>query len=170
MEGLEEIGLQLDFRLLLLQAVGFLIIYWLLKKFLFGPVTGLLRSREDEIAQNLSQAEAEKKQALQLRSDLEGQLASITQEAKRRMDQAIAEAGEVRAKLLAEAQEQSQQMLSRAREELQREKKRALLELRQEVADLAIMAASKALQSELDETIRRQAVDDFISQMEEKSC
>jgi len=163
---LEELGLAIDFRLLLLQAVGFLMIYLVLRKFLFGPIGSMIRAREAEVQENLRRAEEERKAAGELKSDLELQLASIPQEARRRVEQVMAQAAEERERMLSETRAQCEQLLTRAREEIQREQKRALAQLRGQVADLALLAASRALQADLDHEVHHRAIEDFIDQLE----
>jgi len=162
----EELGLMIDFRLLLLQAAGFLVIYLVLRKYLFGPIGAILQARETEVTENLSHAENERKAAGQLRSDLEAHLASIQQEARRRMGEAMAEAAEERERILSETRVQCEQLLNRTREEMQREQQRALTELRGQVADLAVLAASRALQADLHGEVHQRAIEDFIDRLE----
>ena len=47
-ELLEQLGL--NFKLVFIQLVGFLLLYWLLKKFLFGRVMEMIQKRGDEIS------------------------------------------------------------------------------------------------------------------------
>jgi F-type H+-transporting ATPase subunit b len=53
-------------------------------------------------------------------------------------------------------------MVQRAREQIDREKGQAILELRAQVADLAVQAASKIVQSSLTPEAQRKLVDEFI--------
>jgi F-type H+-transporting ATPase subunit b len=162
----EELGLLIDFRLLILQAVGFLAIYLVLRRYLFGPIGAILRARETEVAENLSHAENEMEAASRLRSDLEANLASIHQEARRQVGQAMAEAAEEREKMLAETRVQCEKLLNRAREEIEREQRRALAELRGQVADLALLATSRALQVYPDDYVHDRVIEGFIDRLE----
>ena len=163
---MEELGLLVELRLLLLQAVGFLVIYLVLRKFLFGPLRAILRARQTEVAENLSHAENERSTASQLRSDLEAHSASIQQEARHQLAQAMTQAAEERERILSETRAQCEQLLNRAREEIEREQQRALAELRGQVADLALLAASRALQADLHGEVHQRAIEDFIDQLE----
>jgi F-type H+-transporting ATPase subunit b len=57
---------------------------------------------------------------------------------------------------------EAQQMLEQARRTIQQEKDQAILELRSRVADLALLAAGKVLEDNLDDARNRQIVDAFI--------
>lgn len=163
---MEELGLSMDFRLLLLQAVGFFVVFLLLRKYLFGPVGAVLTARETEVAENLRHAEDEKKKASQLKAELEAHLAFIHQEARQHVGQAMAEAAEERERMLAETRAQCEQLLNRAREQIKREQRRALVELRGQLADLTVLAASRALQANIDGRVHQHAIEDFIEQLE----
>lgn len=163
---MEELGLMIDFRLLLLQAIGFLVIYLVLRKYLFGPLGAILQARETEVTGNLNHAENEKKAASQLRSELEAELASLQQEARRRLAGAMAQAAEERERMLSETGVQCEHMLNRAQEQIEREQRRALAQLRAQVADLAVLAASRALQADVDGQAHHRAIEDFINRLE----
>jgi F-type H+-transporting ATPase subunit b len=71
----------------------------------------------------------------------------------------------LKAEILDKAQQSSRQMVDQAKEEIRREKDGALQELRAEVADLAIGAAGKLLDANLDSHKQRALVDAAIRQM-----
>jgi len=52
---MEQLGLEP--RLLLMQAISFLALFWVLKRFLFGPIGNMVQSRNDEIRDRLDRAE-----------------------------------------------------------------------------------------------------------------
>ncbi len=60
-------------------------------------------------------------------------------------------------------------MVEQAKEEIRREKEAALVQLRGEVADLAIMAAGKILDANLDTAKQRQLVDAAITDLNKRS-
>jgi len=167
MEALKALGL--DWRVLLVQIVTFLVLLWLLRRFLFGPVSALMASRTTEVKRRLDDAEQQQARAEQIRQELEQRLAAIAEEARQKMQEAVQEARATRERLLAEARSDAQQVLERAQEEMRREQRRALLDLRNDVADLAIAAAQKAVGVGLDDAKHRQAISDFLVRLEAQS-
>ncbi|MEZ4823299.1 MAG: hypothetical protein R2942_13180 [Ignavibacteria bacterium] len=74
-------------------------------------------------------------------------------------------AGKLREELMAKAQEDSRKLLEQAKIEIQQEKETAMADLRNEVSDLAIKAAEKIINENLDENKQKKIVNDFISQI-----
>jgi len=60
-----------------LQAANFLILVWLLRRFLFKPVGAIVARRKEEIARAMAEASAEKQNALNLQHDRQAQRAGI---------------------------------------------------------------------------------------------
>lgn len=164
MEILHTLGI--DPRLLLITVVNFLVLLAVLRRFLFGPVANLLAARTDEVKQRLDSAQESEEQARRHEQELESRLASIQDEARHRIQEAVEEARVARERLLQEARADAEQVLSRAREDIARDARHAMMDLRNEVADLAIMAASRAVGAGLDEGKHRKAIADFLTQLE----
>jgi F-type H+-transporting ATPase subunit b len=158
--------LNIDPRVLLLQALGFLLILAIFKKFLFGPIGGILQTRQDDIRGAYNAAESEKSRMEELRADYERRLGDIEAEARQRIQAAIKEAHETREHLLDEARNNADKIMARAEAEIVRERDKALVELRREVVDLTINAASKLVGHALDEPGHKRLVDEFISSVE----
>ncbi len=57
----------IDIRLIIVQATGFLILFWILKKYLFGRIMGLIKDRENEIKDVYSRAGRERDDASELK-------------------------------------------------------------------------------------------------------
>lgn len=164
MEVFKELGL--DGRTILVNAVGFIILVVLLKRFLFGPVKGILRQREEKVAGTLAKVESDRQAMEKTRAEYEERMAKIELEARNRIQEAIKEAGETRNQLLEEARRQSQEIVERGKVEIEREKKKAIVALRDEVVDLAVEAAEKLLRERLDDAAHRRLVSEFIDGME----
>jgi len=167
METLRALGL--DWRVLLVQIVTFGVLYWLLRRYLFGPVSALLSARSSEVEQRLASAQHTEEHSQQLRQELESRLSTIEEEARQKIQQAVQEARTARERLMQEARGDAERVLRRAEEEIQREQRRALLDLRNQVADLAIAAAEKAVAAGLDEAKHRQAIADYLVRLEAES-
>ena len=149
-----------------LQALVFLVLLWVLRRFLFGPVQQMLRAREDEVRRHLEQAGARQSEAERLRADLQQRLDSIEEEARRRMREAAAEARAAHDRAVDEARQHAEMIIERAASEIDVEKRKAIAELRQHVAELAVAAASKAIRETLDEATQRRVIDEAIAGLE----
>jgi ATP synthase, F0 subunit b len=147
----------------LVNILGFVILLFLLRQFLFAPVTGLLEQRQKDISNTYEQLENDQKQMAALRAEYEQRLSSIEAEGRERINTMIREAQASRDQLLHEAQNRSKEIVARAEEEVAREREQALITIRQQVVDLALGAATKVIGDGLDEQRHRRLIDEFIS-------
>jgi F-type H+-transporting ATPase subunit b len=155
-------ALDIEPKAILIQIVGFLVLLWLLKRFLFGPISAVLASRQEEIKATYEKMAQDKAAMDASRAELERRLASMDAEARERIQAAIKEAQRMKDEIVSDARKQSERIVETGREEVRRERDKALVALREEVADLAVAAASKIIQANLDETRNRQLVAEFI--------
>ena len=80
----------------------------------------------------------------------------------RRNQQEVAAA---KAELMAQAKKESEELLQAARKTINEEKRQALAELRSQTVDLAIEAASRLVQMNLDENKQKQLVEEYLSKL-----
>jgi F-type H+-transporting ATPase subunit b len=129
--------------------ISFSIIFFLLKKFAWKPILGMIKEREDSIENALASAERAKEEMKMLQSNNE----RILQEAKEEREQLLKDAREIKEKMIAEAKDiatkEGERLLKTARENIQNEKMAAVTELKNQVASLSIDIAEKILKAEL---------------------
>ncbi len=160
--------LSLDLPVLVLQIVAFVILFLLLRRYLFRPLMEVMAQREKEIADGLDAGERAKVELGSIDQERERVLARAREEGRQQVRQAVQEGEQARDQIVREAREEAQQIRQRAKESVELERQEAALQLRQEVVDLALLAARQALLAPLDEAKHRQAVDDFIASLETK--
>lgn len=145
--------------------VNFLILFWLLKKFLYKPILGMMSAREKEIETNLAQAAADKAEAQRLRQEFETQMQKARREAQDVVAQATRAANESKEKMLAEARQESETLLVKAQETIQRERDQALAQLRDEIGNLAVAVATKVLEREVSVQDHTRLVKEFVAEV-----
>jgi F-type H+-transporting ATPase subunit b len=159
-------GLGFGLHAFLLNVIAFVILFLVLKRFLFTPLSAMMKLRAQEIAEGL-EASRQHKEALSLaETERERILAEAREQGRERVRQAVKEGDEARERLLAEARDEAQRIRDRGREAVDLEREQALLEVRRTVVDLALSAASRAVIQRLDEKQHRQAVEEFITGLE----
>jgi len=161
-------ALGLNPAVLALQALVFLVLLAVLRRFLFGPVQQILRAREQQVQQHLDQARDQQTAAQKLREELQHRLDTIQEEARRRMREAAEQVKAAHDRTVAEARQEAEKLLERAASEIDLEKRKAIAELREQIANLALTAASKAIQDGLDETAQRRIIDRAIAGLEQE--
>ena len=128
-----------------LQAANFLILIWLLQRFLFKPVSAIVARRREEIARGMSEAAAEKQSALQAKQELETQKAALEGERQRVIDEYRAQFGSERKKILEEAHAEANEMLEQARKRIAEERGAAVEELFSRAIGVASSLAERLL-------------------------
>jgi F-type H+-transporting ATPase subunit b len=154
-----------DLPKLLFQVINFLLLLYLLNRFLFKRVLTLLDERGEKISKGLEDAEAAARDRELARAEREAALDEARKEAQAMIARATKIADDSRAEILAEAKAQAEQVTSRATEEINAEKDRAMAELRGTVADLALEAAGKLVRSEMDSKTQRRLVEEFLAEV-----
>jgi F-type H+-transporting ATPase subunit b len=157
--------LHISWQALVLQIVSFLVLIWMVRKFLFGPIGGILDARQTEVQSTLDQVYRDREAMETSRREYEARLAGIESEARDRIQAAIKDAQGMKEEIIGAAHTEADRLVNHAREEIVREKQRAMVELRTQVADLAVDAAGKILRRSVDERAHRELVTDFINQV-----
>jgi len=145
--------------------VAFLALLLVLWKFAWGPILNAVEARETGIQDALDEAARRQEEAEKLAEEQREQLS----EARRRAQEIISEgrqAGEsLRREIEEKAREEGQRLLERARHEIEREKDAALETVRTEAVELALAAASRLLERELDSDRDRRLVADYLDDL-----
>jgi len=128
-----------------LQAVNFLILIWLLRRFLFKPVTAIVARRKEEIARGMTEVSGEKQKALNMQHDLQAQLASIEVERQRALEEQRAQLADERKKILDEARTEAEKIRNHAAARLSEERAAATQELFAQTVELAVKLAEGLL-------------------------
>jgi F-type H+-transporting ATPase subunit b len=81
------------------------------------------------------------------------------------MKRSLAEAEQIKADITAKARSEGEALLKRAKEQIDREKALAILDLRAQVADIAVLAASKIVTSSLTPEAQRKLVSETIEKL-----
>ncbi|MBP5323620.1 MAG: F0F1 ATP synthase subunit B [Bacteroidaceae bacterium] len=140
-----------DFGLLFWMTVIFAIVFFLLAKFGFPMITGMVNKRSDYIGKSLADAREAQRQL----QDLAGQQEKLIDETWREQSRILAEAASARDEIIANAREKAQseasEMMSAARKNIEAEKESAMRDVRREVADLSVAIAEKLVRRELSE-------------------
>lgn len=144
-------------------AINFLILLFILQRFLYRPVINMLDERSRRIRESLAQAESIREETARLEEQSRG----ILEEARREGQQLLAQANRNAEQIMAEARRQAQaegdRLIERARTELARERDQAFHELRQQIADLAVAAAGRVVRRSLDDPAHRELVREFLA-------
>lgn len=125
--------------------VSFLVLFGVLAKFAFPPITKMLEKRADTIRESLEKAEETRIEAERLLDEYKVQMAEARQESARIIEQGRKVAESMKDEIVAKANEESAAMLVKAREGIEAEKRAAIAELQASVADMSVAVAGKII-------------------------
>ncbi len=158
---MEALGINLGF--LILQIIGFIILFLTLNAWIYTPMVNMMETRKQKIAQGLEDARV----AAEVRSDAEKEAAKIIAKAQAEAGRIVREATERAAAAGKELKTAAEAEAAKAREiavaEAQLERNRILGDLRGQVVSLAIAAANKLVGEALDDKKQRALLDEFFS-------
>jgi len=132
------------------QIVIFLTLVFLMRKYLYGPMIDLMDARSQKIADGLAAADA----GNEAKAKAEAEIGEQIKEARTKAVEIIASAekrsAEINEEAVVKAREEAQLIVDAARDEVNSELNRARQTLRAEVAGIAMLAAERVVESELD--------------------
>ncbi len=155
----------LEFGLTLWTVVLFAIFAFVLTKLGWKPLLAMIEEREKGIHDAVGSAEKANEEAQRLLAQHQELIREAGRQREEIMKRALADAETVKADLIAQARAESERMVQKAKEQIEREKKLAIQELRSSVADLAVEAAAKIVQSSLTPEAQKKLVHDFIDDL-----
>jgi len=147
------------------QVINFLLLLYLLNRFLFKPVLARLDERSEKIAKGLEDAEVAARDRELARAQREAAVSEARKEAADMLARANKIADDTRKEILDQARSEAEKISTRAREEIIAEKDRAMAEIRGQVAELALAAAGKLVRRQMDDPTQRRLVEEFLAEV-----
>jgi len=144
--------------------VNVLVFFALMKHFLFKPVNEIMEKRNAQIQGDLDDAANEKEEALKLKKDYEESIADAKQEAADIIDKAKKSSAKEHDEAIAKTKEETDKMIADAKESIEADREKAMLGLRQEIASIAMAAATQVINRNLDEEANKKYLDDFLGE------
>jgi F-type H+-transporting ATPase subunit b len=151
--------------LILWTIITFVLVLAVLRIAAWKPLLGALAAREEAIRNSLREAEDARADAHRLLEENRRQLALAEEQAQRIVREGRGMGDRLKTEILEKADASSRHMIEQAKEEIRREKDAALLKLREEVSDLALLAAGKILDANLDTPKQRQLADSALKEI-----
>lgn len=141
---------------------SFTILLALLKKFAWGPISEIMKKREDQIANDLDSAEQARIKAAKLEEERQVKLMSSQSEAAEIIKSAKDSGETSRQKILTETKDEVSRLKEKAQADIQLEKEAALTGVKDDVADLSLQIAAKILNKELTPQAHESLINDYI--------
>src|SRR3989338_8160898 len=162
--------LQLDVQQVISQALSFLLLLWVLRRFAWRPLLGILDGRRRQIEDTLQQAAKSREDVARLLAEYQGRLAQIEDEARQKLQQAILEGKRIALEIQEQARSQALAVVSKSKETIELEVAKARITLRDQVADMTIEAVERILQRKLDPKSDRVLVETVLEELEQPAA
>lgn len=145
--------------------INFLVLFLILKHFLFQSVTEFMKNRRDKIENDIYSAKKDKEDAFRLKEENQKLLINSAQEGKEIVGKYKEKAEKVYEEILNNANTEAKRIIKRAEVDIQREKEKAQQEVKEQVIDLSIVLSEKVLEKAIDEKEHRKIIEDFIAKV-----
>ena len=149
-----------DFGLLFWMTLIFAIVFFVLAKFGFPLITGMVKKRSDSIEQSLRDAEAARKALQELAEEQKRMIEEARKEQARILNEAATAGDKIVQEAKDQAREQTTAMIEKAREEIRIEQDTARREIAGQIATLSVEVAEKLIRGHLTPAERQNALID----------
>lgn len=149
----------------LISLANLIILFLILKNFLYKPVKKVLISRKELIDNQYASAAEAESAAMRSKSEYESKLSAADEKADAIIKAAETSAEKQSEKILEDAKEKAERIVSYAKDEAESEKKKAKEDIRREIADVSTLLAEKMLKREIKEEDHRELIDSVIQGM-----
>ena len=145
-----------------------LTIYFVAKRFLFGPVMKIIKDRQDEIDGMYKAADQAKTDAAALREEYAQKLSAAQATSEQMVKEAMARGQAREEEIIRNANAEANAIMDKAAASIAMEKKKAVNDAKDEISGLAMAIAGKVVQRELTEADQSQLIDSFIDELGEQ--
>lgn len=152
---------------ILISLINLLLLFLILKRFLYKPVKRLLSERQAQIDADYAAAAQDKAVAATDRAHWEKELAGAREQADAMIAEATVSANHRRDKILDEARQQADGIVHRAEAQAAQEMKKAEEAIKQEIVDVSTALTEKILEREISEEDHHTLINEFLEQLGE---
>ena len=165
-EGAAPTPFSLEPGLIIWTWVVFITLFFALRKFAWPAIVRLAEERERTIQRQLTAAEEANVAAQTALEEHRKLLDGAKGDASKLIAEAKLVAGKEGEAILAKARLDQEQLLERAKREIDAERERAIANLREEAVELSLAAASRLVETKLDDNANRKIVSDYLGSLE----
>ncbi|WP_313803849.1 F0F1 ATP synthase subunit B [Cytobacillus sp.] len=150
------------------QLIAFIILLLLLKKFAWGPLMGIMKEREQHIANEIESAEQSRTEAKKLLEEQRNLLKEARNDAQGLIESAKKQGDVQREEIIAAARAESERIKQSAKVEIEQQKEQAVAAIREQVASLSVLIASKVIEKELSAEDQEKLINEYIQEAGEE--
>ncbi|MGN0586326.1 MAG: F0F1 ATP synthase subunit B [Oscillospiraceae bacterium] len=142
-----------------------LILFLVIKHFLFDKVNAILEARKNEVEKTYSDADESLKNAKALETEYTDKLQGAKEESAEIIKNATRKAQTRSDEIIDGAKEEARSLINKANADIEKEKKRAVNQIKDEISDIAMSIAEKVVEKEIDPKTHEKLVEEFIDDL-----
>lgn len=158
--------MEIHWDIFITHTIGFLVTLWILKKYAWGPLLGLLDERREKIKSEFQKIEDDRADVEKLTAEYEAKLREIENERRAALTEAINEGKKVAEEIKSNAHTEAKQIVEKAQQDLNRDVAKAKVQLKEDMVEMTMYAAGKIINEKLDDAKHRQLIGGFIDGVE----
>lgn len=148
--------------------IAFGVLYWLLNKYAFGPLFGIMEKRRQLVLEQMNTAESSRKQAELQMAEQKAALDQARKEAYDIIEQARNTSSKQADDIVQSAKTEATRLKDDALKDIESEKNKAIAALRTEVGGISVKIASKIIEKQIDEKSQEQLVNQYLKEVGSK--
>jgi F-type H+-transporting ATPase subunit b len=148
---------------LIWHTINFLVLLFLLYRFLWNPVRGMLDARAQRVRESMEQAEQARRAAEQAEADRQALLAETRREAEQIRHRAEEQSKRIVDEAGARADERARQILDQAEASIQQQRQQMMNDVRGQLAELLVVAVDRVTRQAIDQSTQRSLVQQFLT-------
>jgi len=148
--------------------LAFGILYWLLSKYAFGPLFGIMEQRRKLVQEQMNSAETSRKDAAKHLEEQKQALQQARKEAYDIIEQAKLTSSKQADEIVQTAKAEANRLKENAVQDIASEKNKAIAALRGEVSGISVQIASKIIENQIDEKSQEKLVDQYLKEVGSK--
>ncbi len=149
--------------------INILILYLLMRKFFFKPIARIINTRQEMIEQQFAEAEAAKKEAMEMKESYTETMDSLRKEKTMLLREARKDASSEYDRILGDARNKAAGILSDARSAAETEKSKIIDGAKVEIAEMIVTATARISAANADPMVDMALYDEFLKKAGEDS-
>ncbi|RCL89425.1 ATP synthase F0 subunit B [bacterium] len=147
--------------------ITFLLLFYVLAKFAWKPLLGMLEERENLIKTSLNNAETARKELEKINLESEAIITKARTDAQSILSDGKAAAEKIKDDTVAKAKEEANKIKEEAKLQIKAEKDKAISDIKKEVVDLSISVAEKLINKNISEQDNSSLIEESLKEIKQ---
>ena len=162
MEFKPLVGISAEFFIVLANT---LVLFLVLRKILFKPVLKIMDERDAEIKSQIERGKKAEEEGLQFKAEYETKIGAARSEGQQIVESAKRRAEQRSSEIISHAKQEAANLKVKAEAEIEKERQQAYNDVKNEISSIALLAASKVIEKDIDKSKHEELIDEFIKEV-----